>query len=129
MEGNDLLMTVHAEAMGDFTNNYMLTTSIEESDTRRKYIFDRETKLLKGLKIYVLDGNNDSLAVDITGIEYNAPIEAKALATLPAGCEWRDVRAGHAVGILSGIGARIAAKFLFASLEKGELDNTAKELL
>lgn len=128
-EGDHLLMTVHAEAMGDFTNNYMLNTSIEESDTRREYIFDRDTKLLKGLKIYVLDGDDEILAVDITDIEYNAPVEVKALAALPAGCEWRDMTRAPAAGILSGISARDAAKLLFASLGRGELDDTAKELL
>uniref|UniRef100_UPI003FD6F1AF anti-sigma factor family protein n=1 Tax=Alistipes putredinis TaxID=28117 RepID=UPI003FD6F1AF len=46
-----ITLTVEAPAEGDFSNDYLSGTSIDESDTRREYRFDRTTGRLIGLKI------------------------------------------------------------------------------
>ena len=58
-EGDEVLLTVRAKARGDFRNDYLFNGSIDESDTRREYRFDSATNLLKGLKVYVLDGRRE----------------------------------------------------------------------
>ena len=42
--GNTITLTIKAKANGDFTNNYMLNSSIPESDNRRVYTFDTGDK-------------------------------------------------------------------------------------
>ena len=54
-----ITLTVRVPAEGDFANNYMLNTSVSESNTCREYSFDRETGILTGLKIIQLNGSEE----------------------------------------------------------------------
>ena len=58
---------------GDWVKNKV----IEESDTRRVYHFDGDSGRLEGLEIYLHGKGGDVLIFEITGIEYNQPIDPK----------------------------------------------------
>jgi len=81
-EGREkLVVIVEAKAQGDFTNDWLKNQSVSESDNRRVYWFDAETKLLEGLEVYVHAEDEDVLILEITDIEYNLDIDP-ALFTL-----------------------------------------------
>ena len=78
-EGDEVLLTVRAKARGDFRNDYLFNGSIDESDTRREYSFDSATNLLKGLKVYVLDGRREVLVLEVAAVGYNVLVDEKAV--------------------------------------------------
>jgi len=82
MDGRDkLLVSVEAKAQGDFTNDWLRNKSISDSDNRRIYTFDAQTKLLETLEVYVHTNAEDVLVLQITEIKYNPDIDP-ALFTL-----------------------------------------------
>ncbi|MHC4500522.1 MAG: zf-HC2 domain-containing protein [Planctomycetota bacterium] len=91
---NKLVVTVEALAQGDFTNDWLKNKSIPESNNRRIYRFDAQTKLLESLKVYVhtdQDDENDVLVFEITDIEYNLEIDPALFALeLPKDVIWYE---------------------------------------
>lgn len=69
-----IYLTIRSKAQGNFINDYCKNRSIQESDNRREYVFDAKTKLLKGLKIYILEGKQETLILETESIAYNVPI-------------------------------------------------------
>ena len=75
-DGSDkLVVTVEASAKGDFSNDWCKNSSIIESDNRRIYTFDAQTKLLEGLQVYIHAKQEDVLVFEITDIKYNTDID------------------------------------------------------
>jgi nitrate reductase NapAB chaperone NapD len=73
---NKLVVTIDANAQGDFTNDWLKNKTITESDNRRIYRFDAETKLLEALKIYIYpEKGKEVLVLEIKDIEYNIDID------------------------------------------------------
>ena len=75
---NKLVVTIEALAQGDYTNDWLKNKGISDSDNRRIYRFDAQTKLLESLEVYVHtdEGDeNDVLVFEITDIEYNLEID------------------------------------------------------
>lgn len=90
--GDLTLMTITSDARGNFINDYGKNKSIEESDNRREYTFDSNTKLLKGLKIYILQGEKETLILETEKIDYNVPVDPSLFAiNLPQGVEWKEL--------------------------------------
>ena len=88
---SEIVMTANIKAQGDFTNNYLKNTSIEHADTRREIIFDKNTKLIKSMKIFVKDNSREILVVNVKSIQYDTPVNKDKLTELPTGHEWRNV--------------------------------------
>ena len=119
--GNDIIMTAQVSAKGDFANPYLRNTSIEESDTRREIVFDKQTNLIKSMKIFVKDKSREVLVVDIKSIEYNVPVNQAQLTFLPEGREWVDVNASiKGSGKFAGITPEEAARIIFSAVESNE---------
>lgn len=76
-DGTDkLVVIVDAFAQGDFTNDWCKNSSIIESDNRRIYRFDTETKLLDSLQVYVYPEDGEEVLVfETTDIQYNIDID------------------------------------------------------
>lgn len=89
--GDVIYLTVEAKAQGDFENDYLLNSSIEESDNIREYVFDASTRLLKGLKAYVLNDGERVLVLEVETIAYDTPVDDTTFSTLPDGYVWKDV--------------------------------------
>lgn len=70
-----LVVVVEAKARGEYTNDYLRNTSIEDSDNQRVYWFDAETKLLEGLEVYMHTDDGDVLVLEMVEIVYNVDIE------------------------------------------------------
>jgi len=88
---SELFITVTSKAQGNFINDYCKNKSIEESDNRRDYTFDSKTKLLKRLRLFILDSKKETLILEIEKIEYNVKIDSSLFSiTLPKGTEWNE---------------------------------------
>jgi outer membrane lipoprotein-sorting protein len=69
-----VIVTIEAKAEGDFTNDYLKNKAIDQSDNRRVYWFDAQTKLLEGLQVYIHTDKEDVLVLEIEDIEYNCDL-------------------------------------------------------
>ena len=123
-------LTVTDNAQGDFTNDYMLNTSIEESNNRREYVFDNETKLLKGLKIYLVEEEKETLIVNLESIEYNVDIDSSLFALdIPKGQEWIDLAVVPKGEVFTNITSKQAAEILFNGLSRKDWSLVAPALI
>lgn len=123
MEEKDGLMyfTITSNAKGNFINDYCKNSSIEESDNRREYIFDKNTKLLKGLKIFILEGKNETLIAEITSIDYNTTIDESLFSiNLPKGTEWFDLSKEINNETFKNISSKRAAELFFEGLSNSD---------
>ena len=85
-------LTVAMPARGDFSqSDYLLNSSIAESNTLREYRFDKESGRLLDLCISaVLPDGGRSVLLESTGIAYDEPID-RAIWEVPEGIEWLDL--------------------------------------
>ena len=85
-------LTVAMPARGDFgQSDYLLNSSIAESNTLREYRFDKESGRLLDLCISaVLPDGGRSVLLESTGIAYDEPID-QAIWEVPEGIEWIDL--------------------------------------
>ena len=119
-----LYVTITSKAQGNFLNDYMKNKSINESDNRREYVFDNKTKLLKGLKIYLLDNKKETLILNIENIDYDVAIDPSVFAiTLPAGVEWKELNLAVTNENFSNITSKRAAELIFAAMAKNDFDS------
>jgi outer membrane lipoprotein-sorting protein len=87
---NKLVVTIDANAQGDFTNDWLKNKYITASNNRRIYRFDAKTKLLEALKIYIYpEKSKEVLVFEIKDIEYNIDIDPKLFEIkIPKGAIW-----------------------------------------
>lgn len=119
-ENGNLLMTIYSEAQGNFINDYCKNKSIEESDNRREYLFDSNTKLLKGLKIYILEGEKETLILEIEEIKYNVPVNSSLFSiNLPKGVEWQTLT-NNSSKTFKNISSKRAAELFFEGMANSD---------
>ncbi len=121
-EKNGLLnLTITSKARGNFINDYCKNKSIEESDNRREYTFDNVTKLLKGLKIYILDGKKETLIVEITSIEYDLKLDpSRFVINLPVGVEWKEYNQNFTSETFRNITSQRVAELFFGGMARDD---------
>ena len=118
-KGNTIILTVKAEAMGVFTNSYMLNTSIPESNNRRVYTFDKSTNLLKSLEVYIDSAGKEIEVLELTTIKYNEPVNnANFTIRLPENVNWVSVKDVEKHTGISGITSEEVAKKFFTACHK-----------
>jgi outer membrane lipoprotein-sorting protein len=82
------IITVQAKS-GLPDSDYLKNKFFMTADTRRVYIFDNESELLEGVKIYTGGGGGDELVFELSRIDYNQPIDPSVFELqLPAGVSW-----------------------------------------
>jgi hypothetical protein len=74
-DGTELVLEIESAAQGDFTNDWCKNTFITESDHKKVYRFDAETKLLKGFEVFVHADKEDVLIFEVNDIEYNPQLD------------------------------------------------------
>jgi len=116
-------VTITSKAQGNFMNDYMKNRSIAESDNRREYVFDSKTKLLKGLKVYLLENKHETLIFTIEDIDYNTVPPADAFTiTLPEGAVWQELNLAVTNENFSNISSKRAAELIFSALSKNDVE-------
>lgn len=116
VRGNTITMTIKAKAIGDFTNSYMLNTSIPGSNNRRVYTFDKSTNLLKSFDVYIDSAGREVQVLTIKNIKYNEPVDdANFTIKLPENMNWVEVKDIETkTGISAGTSAEVAKRFFSA---------------
>jgi hypothetical protein len=121
--GDETYLTITSKAQGNFINDYCKNKSIIESDNRREYIFDNKTKLLKSLKIYILQGEKETLILETENIAYNEPVDSSLFAiTLPEGVVWKELAMDPKNETFSNITSKHAAELIFEAMSKNNWD-------
>jgi outer membrane lipoprotein-sorting protein len=116
-KNGEILLSVTSKAQGNFINDYCKNRTIEESDNRREYKFDGNSKLLKGLKIFILDSKKETLILEIENIDYNVNINPSLFTMeLPAGAEWRELTQNYNSSTFKNIGSKRTAELFFEGL-------------
>ena len=69
--GNQLILTIRVAASGTFTNPWALNSSVPESNSRRVYRFDKQTRMLASMEIFVETGPEDVCVVKLTQTAIN----------------------------------------------------------
>jgi len=115
--GDEIILSITANALGDFHNNYLKNTSILSSDNSRVYTFDKNTMLLKTFELFINADGHSTKVIRINNIAYNIPIDASTFEIkLPAGLEWRELKDPGHVKAFTNISSRKAAKKFFTAL-------------
>jgi outer membrane lipoprotein-sorting protein len=73
--GPESVLEIKSKATGDYTNDYLRNKFISDSDNKKVYYFDAETKLLKGFEVFVHGDKEDVLIFEVNEIEYNPQID------------------------------------------------------
>ena len=118
--GDTVRLTVTMPAQGDFRqSDYLLNSSIAESNTLREYRFDKASGRLLDLRITaLLPGGERVVLAESTDIRYDAPVDRAALTACPENIVWRDPSAPLPGMRLFGLSAEAAAKSILRALEK-----------
>jgi outer membrane lipoprotein-sorting protein len=129
-KNGDTCLTITTKASGNFINDFLRNESIGTADSRREYVFDSKTHLLKGLKIYLIDGEKETLIFSLDTITYNIAIPAEALSfTVPADAEVKTAK--EIIPLLpdatAGSSSRQTARTALEDLSKGDFE-THKQL-
>lgn len=120
-KNGELRMIIISKAQGNFINDYCKNKSVEESDNRREYTFDSKTKLLKGLKIFILEGKKETLILEIEKIDYNVPIDTSLFAIiLPSGVEWEELTQNYNSEKFKNISSKRAAELFFEGMANND---------
>ena len=123
-----LFVVITSKAQGNFLNDYMKNKTFSESDNRREYVFDNKTKLLKGLKIFLLENKKETLILNIENIDYDVAIDPASFAiNLPNGIDWKELNLAVTNENLSNITSKRAAELIFDAMSKNDFE-TDKEI-
>jgi outer membrane lipoprotein-sorting protein len=125
-KNGEICLNITSKAQGNFINDYCKNKSIVESDNRREYIFDSKTKLIKGLRIFILDVNKETLILESEKIEFNAPVEASLFTiNLPEGAEWTDLTSTSDIKseTFSNITSKRATEIVFDAMSRNDWDS------
>ena len=116
---DEVILTVSADALGDFHNNYLKNSSILTSDNSRIYIFDKETMLLKSFELFINSNGRSTKVIKISNIAYNIPIDVSTFSIqLAQGVEWRTMTDPGYIKAFTKITSKQAAKKFFTALSK-----------
>jgi outer membrane lipoprotein-sorting protein len=86
---NTIILTVETAAMVP-KDDYCFNGSIPNSNSKKIYHFDPNTKLLERIKVYIDNKGKEVLVFKTTDIEYNQPIPEKTFTLdLPEDTNWR----------------------------------------
>ena len=69
--GNQLVLTIRVAASGNFTNPWALNSSVPEANSRRVYRFDKQTRMLTSMEIFVETGMEEVCVVKLTQTAIN----------------------------------------------------------
>ena len=116
-------LTISAYALGNFKHEYLLNKSILEANTKRVYIFDKTTKRLKSLEIYIQEKDKEILVLKTTGIQFNTEISDDTYKIiLPEGVNWstkEDIAKLNKIDLKNTTPEEMARMF-FESLSKSD---------
>ncbi|MDR2292649.1 MAG: hypothetical protein LBE11_04150 [Prevotellaceae bacterium] len=124
-----IILTVQSKAKGDFINDYMKNSSIETSDNRRIYTFDKETKLIQAVQIQIFYNNKYHTVLESTSIEYNVSININKFLERPTNAEWTNLSIPIQNQALTGITSKEAANLIFTALANKNIEHVKEAFI
>lgn len=125
--GSEIILTVNANALGDFHNNYLKNKSILESDNSRVYVFDKKTNLLKTFELYIDEYGKSVKAINLKNIAFNIPIDSGTFVIeLPKGISWKELAEPGFIKAFTNITSKQAAKKFFTALANEDFESIEK---
>lgn len=126
-KNNKTILTVKANALGDFKNDYLLNKSILESNNTRIYTFDKTTNLLESMQIYIQKNDKNILVVETKEIKYDIDIPDEIFAiNLPENMKWSEEQPIENSKTLKGLTSEQVARLFFEACEKSDWDMAQK---
>ncbi|MDR2651347.1 MAG: hypothetical protein LBC68_03400 [Prevotellaceae bacterium] len=119
---NQTVLTIKSKAKGVFINDYGKNSTIEESDNRRIYTFDKETKLLQAMQIQIFYNDRYYTVLETTSILYNVDMDMNKLLERPTNVEWMNMSKPLNNSALQGITSKEAAKLIFNALSNKNIE-------
>lgn len=113
---NQTTLTIESSAIGNFANDYMLNSTISESQNRRIYKFDRETEELKSFIVTIFIEGEEIIVLESCNIQYNDTFVAGNITTIP-NIEWREIELPKGDKTLTNMSALQAVTKILNSLE------------
>ncbi len=112
-----ICLVVTMPAQGDFAaSDYMLNTSLLETNTRRTYHFDKQSGRLRYAHIEGLFPEGERTLLETELIRYDVPVDTALLTALPDEIEWSELAAPEGNGLLCGIEPEEAARRIFTAM-------------
>lgn len=119
----EIHMTIVSKAKGTFINNVGRDKSINESDNRREYIFDKKTNLLKSLKVFLLKEEKEILIVNVSSVQYDIAIDPLHFSTTKfKDYAWQEIKAPEKDESISRLTPEQVARFALEDLSKEDFD-------
>lgn len=120
---DEIILTVSADALGDFHNNYRKNTSVFESDNTRIYFFDKKTSLLKSFELYINSNGHSTKVIEIQNIAYNIPISVSTFSIeLPNAVKWQELTDPGHIKAFTKISSKQAAEKFFTALSSEDYE-------
>lgn len=87
---NDFVtIVIEAPANGEYENDYCRNTSLEDMDTYRQYVFEKETGRLHSLKIDALIKEERTTVFELKNIRYNVALNESSF-VVPQNFNWKN---------------------------------------
>lgn len=119
-KGGLIYLTVHSMPTGDFSNPYVLNTSIPESENIRTYIIDASDYRLKSISVNVLMNSEPVEVLRLTDINYD-PADKK-LPSIPKDVKFIEVGGESITSGIPGLSEVEAATVVLNALNNWDRD-------
>lgn len=102
--GSNYILTIRTQPEGDFSNPYMLNTSVENAESIRRYTIDSRTRRLRAASVSVVNDGIETEVIRLTDIRYGT--HTPGIAEIPADIDFIDADAQSYPEGIGGLGER-----------------------
>ena len=88
--GDEIFLTVHAYRHYNYTNGYLLNTSLEDAEHIRHYVFDKATKQLKQLSVSIISDGKETEVLRTKRIDYSVALGMDEVVDIPKDIDFID---------------------------------------
>lgn len=120
---SEINLSVKSKAEGIFVNDVGRDNTVQESDNRREYVFDKKTSLLKSLKIYIIDSKEETLVFETNNVKYNDALNDSLFTiALPPKVKWEEYKIPAGNEKESSFTPEDIVAIVFSDLSKGDFE-------
>lgn len=112
-DGDNIHLTIHSMPEGDFTNPYMLNTSIAESECFRRYVIDAKSNKLISASVSIVIDAKEVEMIRLTDIKYGS--KSPDISILPTDIDFTNLDKPKVAAGLPDVNAKEAAALILNS--------------
>lgn len=110
----EIILTIHSQPEGNYSNPYVLNTSVEDSESIRRYILDAKNYRLKSATVSFIINNKEVEVIKMTSIKYG--LTNKNLPPVPSDITFIEEEGQTSFPGIPGLDAREAASVFLNAL-------------